>query len=564
MYFFGGQNQEEVRNPSAIPLEKAIQSNAEDEGLEVTAPKMDNDNLTTHIIPGAESLHDYLAAPVSTNKAIRLNEYRAMSNHVELSDAIDEICDSMLNYDDNGKYADIKFRLAKKLSSKQQDILHKEFDYIMSLFDFDLHGFNYSRTFVIEGEVTFENIINPTQPKKGLLGVRLIDNDKYELLKDLNTGQIIGIYLNVAKENIYQILSPDYANGMNFFKEIDVSGYNGYSNSWNSDDKIPLLFSQITYINTGIFDRNKTFVFPPLDKARQAYKQLVLIEDGVIIYRVARSPERLVFNVSSGNTAGPKAQQQLLQMSRRFNMRKTTRTGQNGQRGVANSYDAHQVVESFWFLKPADSEGTTVENIGGSASFGELEDLKFFTRKLYRSMKVPFSRFEQPENTISQGEDITYEEYKFAKFVVRLQSNIANAIRDTFFTHLKLKGIWKQYNLNEHDIKVNFTPPALYDLYQVAKLNEMKMEAYSSLADNDNFSYTLAQKKILGWTDEDIELNKDMIFKEAMEEAKIEFWRGKVEEWGTLERAMKEVKKELDDDEEDGPGAESDDSDNSN
>ena len=124
--------------------------------------------------------------------------------------------------------------------------------------------------------------------------------------------------------------------------------------------------------------------------------------------------------------------------SKRFNQRKTTKTSA-GERGITNEYDPHQVVESYWFLKLDGTEGSSVESIGGSSDFGELEDLKFFTRKLYRSLKVPFSRFEQPENTISQGEDITYEEYKFAKFVKRLQQQMASGINESFRTHLKLK-----------------------------------------------------------------------------------------------------------------------------
>ena len=95
-----------------------------------------------------------------------------------------------------------------------------------------------------------------------------------------------------------------------------------------------------------------------------------------------------------------------------------------------------------------------MESIGGSSDFGELEDLKFFTRKLYRSLKVPFSRFEQLENTISQGEDITYEEYKFAKFVKRLQQQIASGINESFRTHLKLKKLWEQYKISNRDLDV--------------------------------------------------------------------------------------------------------------
>lgn len=560
MNFFGwGRNKSvEDENPSLEPIEKAVKNSEEDQGYSVT-DRMVDDSLQgiDVVIPGAESVHDFIAAPVSTNKEKRLSEYRVMSNHVEMSDAIDEICDSMLNVNDQGRFTALEFKVDRKINDKQKEILQKEFDYIMSLFDLGESGYNYCRQFVVEGEVTFENVINPLEANKGILSLKHIDNDRYELLKDLKTGNIIGILCNIEKKDAHQLLSPEYASGMNFFREIDISGQaQGFLGSLSRDDRVPLLFSQITYVNTGIYDKNKTFVYPPLDRARQAYKQLTLIEDGVIIYRVARSPERLVFNIASGSTPASKAQQMLLQMIKRFNMRKTTRQGVNGERGVSNTYDAHQVVESFWFLKPSDGQGSDVASIGGPANFGELEDLKFFTRKLYRSMKVPFSRFEQPEHTISQGEDITYEEYRFAKFVVRLQQSFASAIRETFYTHLKLKGLWKQYNLNSRDMNIKFMPPAVYELYQVAKLNEMKMTAYSEIADNADFSHEIAMRKILGMSDEEISENNHKLFDEAIQKAMLEFWVGKVKEWGTLAVAKKKVKEELGVEEvEEGPGS---------
>ena len=183
-------------------------------------------------------------------------------------------------------------------------------------------------------------------------------------------------------------------------------------------------------------------------------------------------------------------------------------------------------------------------------TLGELEDLKFFTRKLYRSLKVPFSRFEQPENTISQGEDITYEEYKFAKFVKRLQQQIASGINESFRTHLKLKKLWEQYKISNRDLDVIATPPALYDLYQTAKLNELKMEAYSNIADNDKFSYTLAMKKILNMTEDEIEENDRMLDIESEKQAVREYWAEKVAEYGSREKAEKAIAQEEQEDSE--------------
>ena len=542
---FGKKRGIEELNPSAEVLQD-VQDIDNDGGYEVTKPREEEERISTTLAyPTSDSIHSFLAAPVSTEKLRRLNEYRAMANHVEVSDAVDEICDSFYNENEVGDFLQLKIKNDSKFSDRQKTILYDEYKRFVDLFRFERNSFNYARTFVVEGELAFENIIDPNEPTKGIVNVKLLDNAKYELLKDLKTYDLIGIYFNMSRADITSVLHSNYGVSTAYFNELDQnrqsSSYNSY---YNDDQNIPLLFSQLTYINSGTFDRDMTYVIPPLDKARQAYRQLILIEDGVIIYRVARSPERLVFNIASGNTSGQKAQQQLLQMVKRFNQRKATRNNESGQRGITNTYDSHQVVESYWFLKPDGTDGSNVESIGGSSDFGELEDLKFFTRKLYRSLKVPFSRFEQPENTISQGEDITYEEYKFAKFVTRLQQQFAAGVESAFETHLKLKGLWKDYKMHSNDIKSEATPPALYELYQTAKLNELKMEAYSNIADNDKFSYTIAMKKILNMTDEEIEENDKMLDIESEKQAIREYWAEKVSEYGSRAKAEKAIAQE--------------------
>tara|TARA_E500000178_G_C17038997_1_gene765468 strand:+ start:22723 stop:24396 length:1674 start_codon:yes stop_codon:yes gene_type:complete len=537
-------------NPSADVMNN-VQNIDPDEGYEVTKVREEDQRISTTLAyPSNDSIHQFLAAPVASDKFKRLNEYRAMSNHVEVSDAIDEVCDSVYSVDELGNFLNLDIKNDKKFTDRQRKILADEFKKFVDLYDFEKNIFNYARTFVVEGELAFENVIDPKSPEKGILSVKLLDNSKYELLKDLTTYEIIGIFFDISPTEAETVLHTNYGTSYSYFNEIDRhSNSLSYSNAFADDKKVPLLFSQVTYINSGVFDVNRTYPVPPLDKARQAYRQLILIEDGVLIYRVARSPERLVFNIASGNTSGQKAQQQLLQMVKRFNQRKTTKTS-SGERGITNEYDPHQVVESYWFLKPDGTEGSSVESIGGSSDFGELEDLKFFTRKLYRSLKVPFSRFEQPENTISQGEDITYEEYKFAKFVKRLQQQIASGINESFRTHLKLKKLWEQYKISNRDLDVIATPPALYELYQTAKLNELKMEAYSSIADNDKFSYTLAMKKILNMSEDEIEENDRMLDIESEKQAVREYWAEKVSEYGSREKAEKAIAQEEQEDSE--------------
>lgn len=529
-------------NPSMQSIEKIVKRNEEATGTPVTKDFKNNDFAINNNLTNSDDLHRFMSAPVSTNKEERLAEYRYMSTYPEVSDAIDEIAESMYNINEDDDFMKLKIKTPEKFKGDKVDVLKKEFSYFTSLFDFDENSFDYSRKFIVEGELAFENVIDPKNPKKGILSVRLLDNDKYELLKDLTNGENIGILFNVPKKSTQEILSPSFTKGSSYFRELDVySNSRSYIDNFQDGTKIPMLWSQLTYINSGIYDCNRTFVYPVLDKARQPYKQLKLIESSVIIYRVSRSPERLVFNIASGNLTGPKAQQMLNKLMRKFNMRKKTTEKTTGGKTITNGYDSHQSLESYWFLKPENGEGSNVESIGGSTDFSELEDLKLFTRRLYRSLKVPFSRTEQPENTVTQNEDITYDEFKFARFVVRLQNDFASGILDGFSTHLKLKGLWKKYKMTNKDLMVELTAPALYDLYQKAKLTEIKMELFSNVADNEYLSAKLAMKKILNWSDDEIKENTNALLDESNEEAEREYWAEQISEYGSYTKAKKAI-----------------------
>ena len=161
------------------------------------------------------------------------------------------------------------------------------------------------------------------------------------------------------------------------------------------------------------------------------------------------------------------------------------------------------------FGKSSESDGTTVESVGSSASYDEMGDIEYFLRGLLKMFKVPFSRWKTPENTMEKNDSISYEEYTFSRMILRMQGRFAGGFKRGFITHLKLRGLWdkKDYDLKESDINVSFTPPVLYDLYEKQKVTEAKMAIYKSYTENDEMSKSLAMKNVLGWTDTEIKEN---------------------------------------------------------
>jgi hypothetical protein len=433
------------------------------------------------------SLARALYANVNQDKGGRLRDYRVMAAYSDVADALDEICDEFINVDENGDIVKLQTRDVKLTDFQQQD-LNNEFKKLVEYLDFENKGWSYVRQFLVEGELYFENIIHKDFSDRGILG-----------------------FVNIPPE----LCDPVYNNIQNLM----IKGFLYKKPIFAKDNPtkiekyefIPMDEHQIVYINSGIYDDQRTFVLPMLENARRSYRQLSLIEDAIIIYRLVRAPERLVFNVDVGNMPPPKAESYLRKLIQNYWSSKTFDVDQND---VVNKFSPQSMLDAFWFAKRQGSEGTTVTQLPGGANLGELSDLMYFIKKLYRSLKVPTTRLD-PQDAFRDGNDILREELKFARFVIRMQQRFAAGIKRAFITHLKLLNLWDKYELKEPNISVAFNVPTnFYDLRENQKM-ELKINTYTNLSQNEFISKTYAQKRYLGWTDNQIMANREYLRKDT-------------------------------------------------
>jgi hypothetical protein len=269
--------------------------------------------------------------------------------------------------------------------------------------------------------------------------------------------------------------------------------------------------NQITYINSGIWNQDKTFRLPFIENARRAYRQLSLVEDAIVIYRLVRAPERLVFNVDVGNMAPPKAEAYLRKLMQQYWSKKTF---DSNQEGAVQKFNPQSMLDSFWFAKRAGSDGTNVTQLPGGANLGELADLMYFVNKLYKALKVPTNRL-NPDSSFSDGNEILRDELKFAKFIIRLQQQFAGGLKNGFVTHLELKGLKQKYGIKDQNLHLHFNVPTnFYELRESQKL-ELKATNYNNLVASEFISATYGQKKYLGWNEVDIKVNRELLRKDA-------------------------------------------------
>tara|TARA_R110000765_G_scaffold39557_3_gene85980 strand:- start:3851 stop:5662 length:1812 start_codon:yes stop_codon:yes gene_type:complete len=434
------------------------------------------------------SFGDVMYANIQEDKGGRLRDYRIMAAYSEVSDALDEICDEAINPNEDGFITKLQLNNID-LTVDEKELLDKEFDKFVEYFDLRTKGWQYFRQLLVEGEVYFELIIHDGYVDEGVLGVI-----------NLPAEIIDPVYNNIqnmlVKGFIYRkpIFSPDQPSKV---EKVEF---------------IPMDQNQIVYINSGVYNETKNFVIPFLENARRPYRQLSLIEDAIVIYRLVRAPERLVFNVDVGNMAPPKAEAYLKRLISNYWSRKTFDVDQND---VVKKFNPQSMLDAFWFAKRQGSEGTQVTQLPGGNNLGELADLMYFIKKLYRALKVPSARLDPADQVDATGTTVLREELKFARFVIRQQHRFAAGIKKGFITSLKLKGIFEKLDLNETNLEVDFNVPTnFYELRENQRL-ELKSNNFTNLAGSEFVSATYAQKKYLGWKDRDILANREFLRKDA-------------------------------------------------
>jgi hypothetical protein len=444
-----------------------------------------SDNFAANIYRDL-NYHQFMYANIQGDKPRRLMDYRIMAAFAEVADALDEICDETINKDENGEILKLTINF-EDLDSKRKTRIEKEFQKYINYFDLEHSGWEYFRRLLVEGELYFEHIIHKEYTGDGILGILNIPTELCDPLFSNVQNMLIKGYL--LRKPVLDAQNPTKVKDYVF---------------------VPFDKNQITYINSGIWNENKTIRLPFIENARRAYRQLSLIEDSIVIYRLVRAPEKLVFNVDVGNLPPAKAEAYLQKLMRQYWSKKTYDTD---QAGTVQKFNPQSMLDSFWFAKRANSEGTNVTQLEGGQNLGELTDLMYFVKKLYKALKVPVNRLD-PADKVESGENILREELKFAKFVIRLQERFAVGLKNGFITHLRMRGLWEEYNLKEQNIDLAFNPPTnFYELRQQQKL-ELKANNFNLLGQNDSISKTYAQKKYLGWNDNEIKANREFLRKD--------------------------------------------------
>ena len=444
----------------------------------------EKDNITGNAaVMINKDYHNYMYANTDVDKIRRIQQYRQMAAYSEVSDAIDEIVDEVIVKDKEGDI--VKFNLQGKYNEDVKKELQKEWRKFVEIFNLEDKGWELFRSFLIDGEIFFENIISANRPEYGILGVVQIPSE----------------LINPVYDNVQNAIVRGYL--LRRQKQQDKK-------ERGKEDLIVFDKNQITYVHSGLWNEDRSMRIPYIENCRRAYKQLSLIEDSIVIYRLVRAPERLVFKVDVGNMPTAKAEAYIQRLIRQFWSKKTYDTS---GKTVMNVYDPQSMLDSFWFAKKQGQEGTTVETLSGGQNLGQLDDLMYFVKKLYKSLKVPIGRL-NPEDGFKDDKDMTREELRFAKFIMRLQRQFGTALRDSFIVHLKLRKLWERHNIKESDVNLSFNTPTHFMMIREQQLFDMKFLNFNNMSNNELISKSFSQRHYLDWTDEMMAENREWLRKD--------------------------------------------------
>jgi hypothetical protein len=407
---------------------------------------------------------------------------------------VDEICDECIVKDENDVI--VQFNLRGSYTKEVKDTIEKEYKKFIEIFDLEDKGWEYFRQFLIDGELYFENIILEDKRDLGIIG-----------LVSIPTELINPVYQNVQNELVKGFL----------IRKPVV----GPATSMNRKDQEELFFmnkAQVTYIQSGIWNEFKSIRLPFIENAKRAYRQLSLVEDSIVIYRLVRAPERLRFTIYTGSMPPPKAEAYLKRLMQSYWTKKNFDCSQGSGGRVTNIYDPQSMLDAYWFTKDAQGNGSTVDSLPGGQNLGEIEDVEYFLNKLYRGLKIPKSRFGE-ENRFSIGDtnsEISREEMKFMKEVKRFTKRFANALKQIFLMHLKLKGISQEYGIDKQDILLKINENNLFNRFWEAKILELKFQNFEKFADKIDtdkplFAKEMVVKKYLEWSDEEYQENEELL-----------------------------------------------------
>ena len=458
---------------------------------------------------------------VYKNETDLIRRYRQMALYPECDSAIEDIVNEAIVSDTNDTPVSIELSNLSASDNIKKKV-REEFRYILELLDFDKKAHEIFRNWYIDGRLYYNKVIDQKKPQDGIQELRYIDSAKMRYVRklkkkgpdSLQTSQTAFTNSNETSYDFpeieeFFIYTPDARTG---------TGYGG-----NPQKGVKMTRDSVTYCTSGLVDRNKGLTLSWMHKAIKPLNQLMMIEDSLVIYRLSRAPERRIFYIDVGNLPKQKAEQYLRDVMMRYR-NKLVYDANTGE--LRDDKKFMSMMEDFWLPRREGGRGTEITTLPGGQNLGEITDINYFQRKLYRALNVPETRIEGEGSGMSLGRssEILRDEVKFSKFVGRMRKRFSEMFSDMLKTQLILKNIitpedWEY--MNDH-IQYDF----LYDNHFAELKDAELLRERLTLAEQTQqyvgkyYSNDYVRRHVLRQTDEEI-IEQDKLIEKEIESGAI-------------------------------------------
>ena len=425
------------------------------------------------------------------NEVELISRYREMAMQPEIESAIDDIVNEGIVEDDDGKITQIVLD-ALDQPDKIKKAIKEEFNTILRLLNYGHMAQDIFRRYYIDGRMYYHIIIDRENPAQGIKELRYIDPRKLRKVRELKKKKDERTGVDITNlVNEYYIYNDKVATGTSSnFGPIGVR----------------ITTDSIISVVSGLMDSRRAVVLSYLHKAIKPLNQLRMIEDATVIYRISRAPERRIFYIDVGNLPKLKAEQYLRDIMVKYK-NKLVYDANTGE--VRDDRKFLSMMEDFWLPRREGNKGTEITTLPGGQNLGELEDVKYFQRKLYGALSVPISRLESNQSfSLGRSSEITRDELKFSKFVDRLRAKFSDIFNQALRVQCVLKGIctteeWDQFKENIH---YNFIKDNNFSELKDAELMTNRLSLLSQVDPYTGryFSQAWIQRNVLRLTDDEI------------------------------------------------------------
>jgi hypothetical protein len=413
-------------------------------------------------------------------------KYRGVAMHPEVDMAIEDIVNESIVGSETDQSVTINLDSVEVADNVKKTIT-EEFDNIYGMLNFNELGHDIFRRWYIDGRIYHHLVVNETQLKAGILEIRPIDSAKMRKVKQIKKKK-------------------DPVTGANLIENVDEY-YIYQEKPGQTNSGIKLTTDSVQYTTSGLLDENRKKILSYLHKALKPLNQLRMMEDSLVIYRLARAPERRIFYIDVGNLPKGKSEEYMKQIMARYR-NKLVYDAQTGE--IRDDRKHMSMLEDFWLPRREGGRGTEISTLPGGENLGQIDDIVYFQKRLYKSLNVPVSRLEQETQfSLGRSTEISRDELKFQKFIDRLRKRFSHIFLDILQKQLILKGIITEEDWNQwkNDINVDFIRDNHFTELKDAELLREKVQTLDQISNyvGEYFSKEWVYKNVLMMDDDAIE-----------------------------------------------------------